>query len=312
MVRLADRRSALQRRAQIVQANKKRFTTVISEHRHEGASSESVFFSKQLQPLDGTRRPYPAGSKIQIEVVNEDSLVAARKLMDSVGDDAKGKTAVLNLASDQHPGGGYESGSMAQVSEVKRRSFEVFNLHLSDFTLQEEALCYSSTLFPTLLHSASHYPWPNTGPKSIAGLYSPGVVIFREALTELVLSSDGKLCPELPSKRRRVISVISVAAPRLPPLSTDGSDFEREEDRDNVREKVRLILRIAAGKNQRYLVLGALGCGAYRCPPEAVARLMKEVILEPEFNGWFRRIVFAVYSPPGNFQTFSRNTHRSS
>ena len=46
--------------------------------------------------------------------------------------------------------------------------------------------------------------------------------------------------------------------------------------------------------------LGAMGCGAYWCPPHAVAREMKAILLEPEFKGWFKKVVFAVYSSPGN------------
>jgi hypothetical protein len=51
-----------------------------------------------------------------------------------------------------------------------------------------------------------------------------------------------------------------------------------------------------------------MGCGAYRCPPKAVAREMKSILLEEEFEGWFRQVIFAVYSRkgngPGNFEVF--------
>ena len=43
---------------------------------------------------------------------------------------------------------------------------------------------------------------------------------------------------------------------------------------------------------------GPLGCGVYACPPEQVAREMKSVLLENEFKGWFKRIVFAVFKTP--------------
>jgi hypothetical protein len=52
-----------------------------------------------------------------------------------------------------------------------------------------------------------------------------------------------------------------------------------------------------------------MGCGAYRCPPRLVAVEMKAILCEPEFKGWFRRIVFAVYSKEdigeSNFVIFS-------
>jgi uncharacterized protein (TIGR02452 family) len=41
-----------------------------------------------------------------------------------------------------------------------------------------------------------------------------------------------------------------------------------------------------------------LGCGAFRCPPRVVAREMKDILLADEFRGWFRQVVFAVYSTP--------------
>ena len=54
-----------------------------------------------------------------------------------------------------------------------------------------------------------------------------------------------------------------------------------------------------------------MGCGVYGCPSRLVAELMRNILLEPEFNGWFRRVVFAVYSKspyelkPTNFEIFS-------
>ena len=82
-------------------------------------------------------------------------------------------------------------------------------------TTQEEALCYSSTLYITL--KDEYYPWPNVGDGSVAGIYSPGVVIFRDDLDH-----D---CTELPKDARRLVSVITVAAPRHPRLSRNEEAF---------------------------------------------------------------------------------------
>jgi hypothetical protein len=43
-----------------------------------------------------------------------------------------------------------------------------------------------------------------------------------------------------------------------------------------------------------------MGCGAYLCPPKHVAEEMKNILLEPEFHGWFQTVVFAIYSTPIN------------
>jgi hypothetical protein len=51
-----------------------------------------------------------------------------------------------------------------------------------------------------------------------------------------------------------------------------------------------------------------MGCGAYGCPPRLVATQMRDILLEPEFRGWFKKVVFAIYSRPsngpGNFEIF--------
>lgn len=182
---------------------------------------------------------------------------------------------------------------------------------------KEEALCYSSTLYSTL--KPCWYPWPNLGPGSVAGGYSPGVVIFKDDLDH-----D---CVNLPKEDWRVVSVITVAAPRAPRLTVDGQSFANESDLNDLRGKIKLIYRIAAQNKKRYLVLGgqtqsrryflrgwwitvstgAMGCGAYACPPQLVAHEMKAILLEKEFGGYFDRVVFAVYSQGrnGNFSVFS-------
>jgi len=191
--------------------------------------------------------------------------------------DTEGKVAVLNLASDELRAGGWE---------------------VSLATTQEEALCYSSTLYETL--KLSYYPWPNLGPGSTAGLFSPSVVIFKHDL-------DNN-CVDLPENKRKIVSVITVAAPRLPELTVDKLAFTKHSDLEDLRGKIRLVYRMAARNGKTSLVLGAMGCGAYRCPPKPVAEEMKTILIEDEFKGWFLHIVFAIYSTKsngeGNFTVF--------
>jgi uncharacterized protein (TIGR02452 family) len=64
---------------------------------------------------------------------------------------------------------------------------------------------------------------------------------------------------------------------------------------------------MAAARGHSLLVLGALGCGAFRNPPREVARLWAEVLGEAEFaGGWWREIVFAVLDTrrEGNLEVF--------
>jgi hypothetical protein len=112
--------------------------------------------------------------------------------------------------------------------------------------------------------SPEHYPWPNTGSGSVAGIYSPGVVVFKDDLDH-----D---CIDLPSNERLVVGVLTVAAPRDPPctLGPKGAEIARWSPRrtdpsarisnagvlEDLRGKIRLVYRMAATNGHIYLVLG--------------------------------------------------------
>ncbi|KAF8074645.1 hypothetical protein FPV67DRAFT_1407943 [Lyophyllum atratum] len=266
----------LAQRKAIAQDTMSRSEAIVRDHAAEGATLDSSFLLlDQLPPMDASGCPnFPPTN---IEVVNSDSFTAARDIIRKLPE-ANGKTAVLNLASDEAPGGGW-----------------VFSLSKT----QEEALCYSSTLYATL--KPVYYPWPNTGPGSVAGIFSPGIVVFKDDL------DNG--CAELPRSDRCVVSVITVAAPRHHSLTDDQSTFRAPSVLEDLRGKIRLIYRMAVHHDQHDLVLGAMGCGAYMCPPELVAEEMRAILLDDEFRGWFRQVVFAVYSKGEignrNFDVFS-------
>ncbi|KAG2378703.1 hypothetical protein C9374_007851 [Naegleria lovaniensis] len=44
-----------------------------------------------------------------------------------------------------------------------------------------------------------------------------------------------------------------------------------------------------------HLVLSAFGCGAYRNPPQHVAQLFKQVLMQ-EYDGKFSQVIFAIYN----------------
>ncbi|RHZ68564.1 uncharacterized protein CDV56_109678 [Aspergillus thermomutatus] len=184
---------------------------------------------------------------------------------------------VLNMANAGTVGGGWEHGSMAQ----------------------EEELCFRSSLSFTL--KEKFYPMNKLGV-----IYSPTVVVFREDTGKRHRWMDlGK--PEwLP-----IVSVVSMAAQFKPAVVIDDNSTEQryanEEDRDLMKDKMRLVLRIAATHGHRRLVLGALGCGMFRHPKHDVADCWLEVMEEKEFKGWFEAIVFAIVdtgNKTGNLEIF--------
>ncbi|KAJ4990721.1 DUF2263 domain-containing protein [Stagonosporopsis vannaccii] len=167
---------------------------------------------------------------------------------------------VLNLASERHAGGGWQTGAMAQ----------------------EEALCYRSSLYLSL--HKSYYPLP-----SLSCIYTPSVLLIRSA------TSAGHTLYNAPAPDLPVASVLSVAALRHPGLTDDGVGFKSAGQRAETKRKIRVCLRVAARARHRKLVLGALGCGVFANPPEDVARCFLEVLRETEFEGgWWESVVFAV------------------
>jgi uncharacterized protein (TIGR02452 family) len=139
---------------------------------------------------------------------------------------------------------------------------------------QEESLCRSSTLSNHL--DMRFYPL-----KDGELLYSPGVLVFKDCA-----ANDFR-----PLERPYEIDVISCPGLRHPLLTSDSK--LREEDRERLRVKVRTIFQAALKHGRRGLVLGALGCGAWRSPPEEVAAVFKSVLLD-EFNGAFEAVTFAI------------------
>ncbi|KAF1934990.1 hypothetical protein EJ02DRAFT_460767 [Clathrospora elynae] len=192
--------------------------------------------------------------------------------------------AVLNLASERSPGGGWQNGALAQ----------------------EECLCYRSSLYLSL-HKA-YYPIP-----SLSAIYTPNVVLIRDAMAR----GHTLLTPTEHPTNLPALSVISVAALRHPALTDDGEAFKNEGARAETKRKIRLTLRVAAKQGHTKLVLGALGCGVFANPPKEVAECFLEVLWEKEFQGgWWEDVAFAVLdnvSRPdggiygeGNFGQFHR------
>lgn len=236
-----------------------------------------------------------------IKVINEDTFKAAIDMAQRTRliNDPRLKNpypAVVNFANRHTPGGGWLRGAIAQ----------------------EEALCYRSSLSLSL--NPKEYPLGTND-----ALYSPYVVIIRSAL------GDGHklLHHTVPVQDLPTVSVLTVAAIHQPetqsftvqsrannsntPAPTGGllppikRIFAHNRERNLTKDKMRLVLRMAASHGHSALVLGALGCGAFANPPEDVAHCWLEVLREDEFSGnWWREVYFAVYDPKdeGNYDIF--------
>ena len=242
--------------------------------------SGTKFYSQQFDVSD-----IPAiDGHTTIEVVDADCMLEGIRLLD------KGyHPAVLNMSNRQTPGGGVLNGAGAQEETVFRRT----NIFRSLYQFARFAENYG------IRRSAFHYPMD----QNFGGIYTPSVTVFREE------EGNGFRLMEEP----RELSFISVAGMNRPQLKPDGMivDYLLEP----IRHKIRTILRIGLVHGHDSLVLGALGCGAFRNPPSQIARLFHEVLMEKEFADKYRHISFAIledhnshreHNREGNYLPFKR------
>lgn len=217
-----------------------------------------------------------------IKVDNIDCLVAANNLQ------REGyNVAVLNMASRQNPGGGVYSGAGAQEENLFRRS----NLFQSMFQFAPYASQYG------IKKSVHQYPLD----KNFGGIYTKNATVFRDT------EANGYALLEEPV----LMSFISVPGMNRPELNSEGMIVDSLVE--PIKNKIRTIFRIGLENGHDALVLGALGCGAFRNPPKHIARLFHEVIEEPEFANQYKLLLFAIledhnshhsHNPEGNFKPF--------
>lgn len=191
-------------------------------------------------------------------------------------EDPGAKVTVLNFASATNPGGGVTRGSSAQ----------------------EEAICRCSTLYPALNtpHLRREFYDFHRNRRDVrytdACIYTPGVMVIK---------TDNDRPERMERADWRQVSVITCAAPNLRerPYNAmnpgEGTSIKLSDTEllQIHKERGQKILRIAAAHGTDTLILGAFGCGAFRNPPEVVARAYRELL--DQFDSYLRRVEFAVY-----------------
>lgn len=245
---------------------------------------ESEMFSAPIVLPDALKK-----KDTDLSVLNVDCILATRDLVEQGC-----HPAVLNMASLYHPGGGVLQGSSAQEEELCRRSTLAISLY--QFSLPGGKYGDLADMV-RVKRRAERYPMDNT----YGGIYSPDITFFRATQDEGYALLDEPF-------RAAVISVASLNYnPKHGHNTLDDGNIP-ESDKPVLKEKIRTILRIGALKGHDSLVLGALGCGAFCTPPAQMARLFHEVIAEPEFDGRFSKIVFAIIdgASSNNYKPFLR------
>lgn len=249
----------------------KKYYFAQAEKRCPDLPARSIFYPDtagiQIQPGTVPKQ------KLRVAVIDGDPLDVALDWHDynqksgGHGTSHPGHEAIplVNMANEKRAGGDWESGLIAP----------------------EESLCRRSNLVQALKtpwhrnSHVSHYPIPGDG-----GIYSPHVVVFRSG------PEDGYA----PWSRFKNLPVISVAPNRRPKLDETGTDYSFEVERDQMKRKMRSVLRMAAHQHHRDICMGAFGVGpGFRNPPAQIASMWRSLLFEEvEFNGVFANIVFAI------------------
>jgi uncharacterized protein (TIGR02452 family) len=192
-----------------------------------------------------TTTQQPARGERSVRIVTTDALTAARLLQDAKPTRKTSNVCILSMGSPLRPGGGVLTGA----------------------TSQEEFLCARTTLLASL--KDSYYRLPEFG-----GIWTSDVLVFRNALP----LGDAK--GELDVGERYFVDVISAGMLRFPELEGDDAEVKTlsRSDRDVVEKKMRAVLRIAAQRGVKKMVLGAWGCGAYGNPVADISAAWGKVL----------------------------------
>ena len=183
-----------------------------------------------------------------------------------------GKTAVLNFANPVNPGGGVATGAMAQ----------------------EECLCRSSNLYLSLQSPVAIEEYYNYNMKNTNGYFFTDRIVYSESIT--VFKSDDDIPMILPQNDWFNVDVITCAAPYL----GNSKYIDKEILKEVFKHRIKNIFESAIDHEIDVIILGAFGCGAFKNPPEIVAKAFHEVISENNYNRVFKFIVFAIKNSINN------------
>lgn len=200
-----------------------------------------------------------------IEVISNTSFAAAKDCC------SLGKVAALNFANPENPGGGVQNGAMAQ----------------------EECLCRSSNLYPCLCDKsvfADFYLYH----RNLRSFFYSDRLIYTKGVT--VFKDDSDVPQLMPENEWFQVDVITCSAPYIARRKYTNKTVLKEL----FKSRIKNIFEAAVDNGAEVLVLGAFGCGAFKNPPEIVAKAFHEVIEENAYHTKFKRIVFAIKSTVGD------------
>ncbi|STX27961.1 Uncharacterized protein conserved in bacteria [Legionella beliardensis] len=227
----------------------------------------------------------PTHSTCNIFVSTNDSLTEARIQTKRQGE----PQAVVNFANAYDVGGVFQYRRGSQEEDIARRtnwSFTIHEEHLKD------SRHYSSNM--SRLINAEE-----------------GRVYFNPTPLTLIRDSDGKLLkPHHDQGKIFSFYELRVAADDLRRriFGIPIPFFPRSFNKESMQKKIYAQLDTLIENNQKNIILGAFGCGAFRNPPNKVAHLYHEILSEKKYKYFFKNIVFAIKGngSDANFKAFKK------
>ena len=170
------------------------------------------------------------------------------------------RIAILNFANGKYPGGGYLTGAIAQEEDLCRRIPELYTSLL--YSSKKKHSCYSFGACTKSRYSSI--------------LLTPNMLIKRDK--DLTFINN----PE----KWKSVSVISAAAPNIR-SNQYYNHIKMKETVDNIFNTACYY------NNDKILILGAWGCGAFGNDPTGIANLFKNAILKGMASNYIA-IYFAI------------------
>lgn len=204
----------------------------------------------------------------EISVIDADTISAAW----SANSDSSAKIAILNFASFRHPGGGFITGAMAQ----------------------EESICHHTNLYDAL---AAQCAWYDENERlTNRSLYQNRSILTYDV--SIIARGIGKF---VPVENVFQADFLTCASPNAGAAMKKGVP-EAEINRA-IERRISYAVEILAGRGYTHVILGAFGCGAFRCNPRVVAEAFRKNI-KKSANA-FDKVIFAIPDGKnGNLRVF--------
>jgi uncharacterized protein (TIGR02452 family) len=247
---------------QVVQLRDEPLKTIVYRHQSKLFSGRKVSNLKDM----------PKFSSTTVEVVERDCLEVYYQLASSGR-----RPVLLNMANQKSPGGGYRRGDGAQEENLFRRSNYCLSLdvEMDESNRSERFQCGPDGQLKRLYKSDDMYSMDDFG-----AVYTSGITSFRHS------EDRGYAFLNEPVYNVCAIAMAAYREPKLDNQMLTGAFAA------GMRKKIENIFAIAYHQDHDCLVLSALGCGAFKNPPEHVAALFKSVIMQ--YAGYFRSVHFAI------------------